>query len=62
MHVTYRELKSSDVEGGSVIGGALGDLGSVCAGQADASGAGRVSGELHVGGAGWREATSVARS
>ena len=41
VHVTYRELRARDTEGGSVIGDGVGRSGSVRAGPADASGAGR---------------------
>jgi amino acid adenylation domain-containing protein/FkbM family methyltransferase len=52
VHVTYRELKASDTDGGSVIGGPLGDLELyVLDGQMQPVPEG-VSGELYVGGGG----------
>ncbi len=52
VHVTYRELKARDTDGGSVIGGPLGDLELyVLDGQMQPVPEG-VSGELYVGGGG----------
>ena len=52
VHVTYRELKASDVEGGSMIGGALGDLEVYVLDKHMRPLPEGVSGELYVGGAG----------
>ena len=52
VHVTYRELKASDVEGGSVIGGALGDLDVYVLDRHMRPVPEGVNGELYVGGAG----------
>ena len=52
VHVTYRELKASDVDGGSVIGGALGDLELYVLDEHMRAVPEGVSGELYVGGGG----------
>jgi amino acid adenylation domain-containing protein/FkbM family methyltransferase len=52
VHVTYRELKASDVESGSVIGGALGDLEVYVLDEQMQAVPEGVSGELYVGGGG----------
>ena len=52
VHVTYRQLNASDVEGGSVIGGALGDLEIYVLDERFRPVPEGVSGELYVGGAG----------
>ena len=52
VHVTYRELKASDTDGGSVIGGPLGDLELYVLDAQMKPVPEGVSGELYVGGAG----------
>jgi amino acid adenylation domain-containing protein len=52
VHVTYRELSARDTEGGSVIGGALGDLTVYVLDEQMRAVPEGISGELYVGGAG----------
>src|SRR6185437_15724825 len=52
VHVTYRELRASDTEGGSVIGGALADMTLYVLDEQMRPVPEGVSGELYVGGGG----------